>query len=142
MTRRATQEDIPACLRMLRDFGKAASLDCDDESLLATLRALLGSGGLYVTGEPVHGMAGVMLYPQFFNTAHLAAQEMFWWVDPQARRAGAGRALLGALEGYARENGARTLTMICLDDLDGDRVAAFYRSEGYRPLERNFMKVL
>lgn len=142
LTRTATDDDLPDCLRMAREFCKAAGLPGDDGSMLATLRTLMDAGGLFVTGSPVHGMAGVLVYPAYFNTSRIAAQELFWWVDPDARRSGAGRALLGAIEAYARQAGAHTLTMICLDDVDGDRVAAFYRSEGYRPLERNFVKVL
>lgn len=127
---------------MARAFTDAAGLPGDDDSMATTLRTLMDAGGLFVTGDPVHGMAGALVYPAYFNTSRVAAQELFWWVDPAARRSGAGRALLASIESYARENGAHTLTMICLDDLDGDRVAEFYRSEGYRPLERNFMKVL
>lgn len=130
------------CLRMGRAFAEAAGLVSDDCSMLQTLRALMSDGGLYVVGEPVRGMAGVLVYPAYFNAAQISAQELFWWVDPQARGTGAGRMLLDALEAHARERGAHTLTMIALDDVDGERVANLYRSQGYRPLERNFVKVL
>lgn len=142
MTRAATEDDLPACLRMGRAFAAAAGLDADDESMIVTLRSLMDGGGLFVTGSPLHGMAGVLVYRAYFNAAQVSAQELFWWVDEDARRSGAGRSLLTAIEAYAREAGAHTLTMIALDDVDGERVGAFYRSEGYRPLERNFVKVL
>lgn len=142
MIRRATRDDLPECLRMAREFSRAAGLPADDDSMHQTLETLLEAGGLFVTGEPLHGMAGVLVYQAYYNRARTVAQELFWWVDPAARKVGAGRALLAGIESHAKAEGAEALTMICLDDLDGERVAAFYRSEGYRPLERNFMKVL
>lgn len=140
--RPATIEDLPECLRMGRAFAHAAKLDADDESLIGTLHLLLREGALFVTGDPVNGMVGGLAYPAYYNRSLCSAQELFWFVDPNARRSGAGQALFDALQEWAREKGAHTLTMVTLDDLDGERVADFYCSRGYRPLERNFMKVL
>lgn len=140
--RHATENDLFDCLRMGREFAKAAQMNADDLSIIDTLRALMQADSLFVTGHPAHGMAGVLVYPNYFKRDTKVAQEMFWWVDPDARGLGAGRKLLEAIEAWAKEQGAHTLTMVALDDVDGERVAGMYKAAGYRPLERNFAKVL
>lgn len=140
--RLATEHDLLECLRMGRDFAKAAGVPADDVSMADTLKDLIGARSLFVVGHPSHGMAGVLVYQNYFNRSRKAAQELFWWVDPEARRLGAGRALLVTIEAWAKEQGADTLTMIALDDVDGERVAQMYKGAGYKPLERNFVKVL
>jgi GNAT superfamily N-acetyltransferase len=127
---------------MGRAFAKAAGMDADDLSIIDTLRALMDSDSLFVAGHPAHGMAGVLVYPNYFKRDTKVAQEMFWWVDPEARGLGAGRKLLETIEAWAKEQGAHKLTMVALDDVDGERVAAMYKTAGYRPLERNFVKVI
>lgn len=140
--RHAESSDIFECLRMGRAFAKAAGLEADDLSIVDTLRSLMEADSLFVTGYPAHGMAGVLVYQNYFKRDQRIAQEMFWWVDPEARGLGAGRKLLETIEAWAKEQGAQKLTMVALDDVDGERVAGMYKAAGYRPLERNFVKVL
>ena len=140
--RLATEHDLLECLRMGRDFAKAAKFEADDVSMVETLKDLIKGQSLFVVGHPSHGMAGVIVYPNYFNRSRLVAQEMFWWVDPEARGLGAGRELLTTIEAWAKDRGADALTMIALDDVDGERVAQMYKAAGYKPLERNFLKVL
>jgi GNAT superfamily N-acetyltransferase len=140
--RLATESDMPALLRMGAEFANAAGLSATDESMEFTLRALMDSGGLFVTGEPVCGMAAGLLFDQYFNRSVRAAQELFWWVDTDARRSGAGRDLLDGMEAWARTNGAQSLTMVTLQALDAESIGRFYESNGYKPLEHNYMKVL
>ena len=140
-TRLATPDDMPELLRMGRSFAKAAGLDAEDESMATTLTLLMDAGGLFVTGEPIHGMAAGLLFPQYFRRSQIVAQELFWWVDPEARRSGAGRDLLAGMEAWARAGGAESLTMVALADLDGESIGRFYSSHGYTPLERHYVKV-
>lgn len=127
---------------MGRAFAKAAGMPATDDSMLLTLSNLIEGGGLFVVGDPVYGMAAAIAYPQYFNTSRVAAQELFWWVDENARGSGAGRELMRALESWARDKGADTMMMVALDDLNGDAVAKMYANSGYKPLERNFVKAL
>jgi hypothetical protein len=140
--RLATESDLPALMRMGADFAQAAGMSANNESMEFTLRALMDSGGLFVTGEPVCGMAGGLLFDQYFNRSAKVAQELFWWVDMDARRSGAGRDLLDGMEAWARTNGAESLTMVCLQALDAESIGRFYESNGYKPLEHSYMKVL
>lgn len=140
--RLATHDDMPSLLRMAGEFSKVAGLDMDSGSVEHTLSLLMESGGLFVTGEPVHGMAGGLIYQNYFNRSRMAASELFWWVDPEHRKGGAGRDLLDGLEGWAKANGADTLTMVALDVSDGGSIGRFYEANGYKPLERHYAKVL
>lgn len=140
--RQATTADLDECLRMGRAFAREAGLEGNDESIATTLLKLVEDGGLFVYGDPIVGMAAAIVYPNYFNLDTRAAQELFWWVDPSARRAGVGVELLLALERWATERGAKTLTMVALDKLDAERVAGMYMNAGYRPLERSFVRSL
>lgn len=140
--RQATPADLEECLRMGRAFTKAAGLEADDESMATTLLDLIEGGGLFVAGSPVVGMAAVLVYQAYFKREHKVAQELFWWVDPQARKAGVGIELLVALEAWAKSQGARELMMIALDSMDAERVAGMYMNAGYLPRERSFVRAL
>lgn len=140
--RKATEADLAVCLRMGREFTQAAGLDANEASMEWTLRTLMQGGGLFVIGEPVHGMAAGLIYDNYFNRSKKAAQELFWWIDPAHRANGAGGELMAALEAWAKEGGAATMTMVALDALDGERVSKMYARAGYVPLEHSHMKVL
>lgn len=144
MIREAEEHDIPMLLKMGARFHEASGfieMPFDAASLEGTLRSLIESeDGVVLIGDG--GMAGVLVYPCYFNHTQRQAQELFWWVDQDKRSTGLGRALLEGVEAWAKERGASTLTMICLDALDGERVSSLYRRAGYRPSERNFLKRL
>lgn len=88
------------------------------------------------------GFAGAVVFPAFFDSQTLLAQELFWWVSPEHRKAGVATELLEALEAAAKSHGAKALFMLCLDDLDGERVSRMYERRGYRPTERLFLRKL
>lgn len=136
MIRDATVEDIPFIVDLGRKFAAITypEIDYDPETTAASLRGLIDSeAGVLLVSE--RGMIGAVLFPMFFNAGHLHCQEMFWWDE-----GGEGRALLRALEARARERGARTITMVCLDDIRPGVFAKLYTRAGYRPAERFFIK--
>ena len=55
-----------------------------------------------------------MVYPLYFNCNHITGQELFWWVEPEARK-GVGAHLLDCLELAAMNAGAQSWAMIALD---------------------------
>lgn len=150
MIRHATEEDLPAILTMGRAFFSEAGwpdlVQWDEASVEATLRRFLTgeqAGALLVAeweGRPV-GMAAVVFYPFYFNAQAKAAQELFWYVDPE-HRVGAGRALLDGMEAAAREGGAEVFTMLSVAGLRDDALARIYRRRGFRAAERSFIKRL
>ena len=134
LVRAATHADIAECLPMARSFfdesGMAGVTEYDQGCAIATLRQLIDSrhGALFVAGsDRLVGMAGALAYPMYFNTAHLSAQELFWWVAPERRGGTVGVRLMQALEKWARGMGCRTLTMVCLP-IDGPAQSHYARN--------------
>ena len=147
--RTATVDDIPACLMMGRAFfdesGFSAELSCDPGSLRETFSHLIYSddGVLLIAErgtEPI-GMAGAIAYPNYFNRAEKSAQEMFWWMRPDARGGHDGVRLLRGLEHWAQSRHCRSITMICLPEL-GSPAERVYQRTGYRASERSYIKRL
>lgn len=147
MIRPATERDIPALLDMGRRFFDEAMwcdvTEYDPGSMDRTLCHLIdsASGILLVveTNGAVVGMAGVLLYPHYFNTDSLTGQEIFWWVEPSHRK-GSGGALLDAMESAAKAAGALSFSMVSVACLRSDALDRVYRRRGYRPAERSYIK--
>lgn len=95
---------------------------------------------LLVHGDPPIGMAGAMISPAFFNEKELYACELFWWVNPEAR--GVGKELLDALEVAVKERGATHLAMLCLENMEPEKVGQMYARRGYKLVEHSYMKEL
>lgn len=143
MIRTATAWDLPDLMRMARAFLEAtpyASIGIA-ESFPQLLLKLIDEHILLVadTGR-VRGMAAVMLVPLYFNPSHVAASELFWWIDPDARGSGVGRELLDAIEAAAKERGAKTLAMISMKAMTD--VEGVYLKRGYEAAERTFVRFL
>jgi GNAT superfamily N-acetyltransferase len=86
------------------------------------------------------GMTAAIVYPAYFNAQRHIAQELFWWVDAAARGAGAGKALVEAIEKWAQSTGADAVFMLALADKNEEKMHNLYARRGYRPLERTFIK--
>lgn len=86
------------------------------------------------------GICGAIRYPLYFNPQHLIVQELWWWLAPEARGSGAGKAMYKTLEAWAQENDAAALFMIALDDDRVEKTSKFYSRAGFKPMERTFVK--
>ena len=146
--REATEADTQDIMRMGRAFFARtayADIGFDEESVLDLVAKLIGSPeGLLLIAENPHpvGMIGALRYPFYMNRHHITSQELFWWVDEDARASGAGLALVEALEQWVGSSGTHSLQMMCLESIEPERMSALYRRRRYRPAERTFMKVL
>jgi len=87
------------------------------------------------------GMAGGAMSPLYFNHAHRIGQELFYWINPDARN-GIGKVLLDALEDTARASGCASWIMVALDNVKPEVTGRMYRMRGYRPAERNWIRKL
>lgn len=149
MIRDAKVTDFAAIVAMGRKFHAAADAGdippFDELSFRRTASWLMQSptGVLLVVGkdDSVHGMAGAIVYPAWFNLACNIAQEIFWWVEPVARGHKA-TALRWALETRMREMGAQAAVMASMAGMRDEAMARLYRMEGYRPMEHTFIKSL
>lgn len=88
------------------------------------------------------GISAGLLYPVYFSPQTMIAQEVWWWVDPEFRGSPAQQMMRETLENWARENGAKAVVMIALENEQTPAVGRLYRRAGYRPLERSFIKEL
>lgn len=145
MLRPAQPSDVDACLDMCRRFYDESGVTeqgYSDDAMRQTLAHLIASddAALFVVDRAgLVGMAAAVAYPSYFNGTK-AAQELFWWVRPEARGGVIGVRLLHALEAWAKERGCVSLTMVCLPiDSPAEQV---YQRSGYRPSERSYMKRL
>jgi N-acetylglutamate synthase-like GNAT family acetyltransferase len=141
MIRKAVVSDLPAMVEMGRKFHEASGYgditEFDGLSLATALQNAPDAVFLVVEKDGVVvGMTGAMVYPLYFNLKHKAAQEMFWWVEPEHR--GVGAQLFSALEAEVKKMGAESLTMNALERFSW--VGGYYEKRGYKPIERSFIR--
>lgn len=146
--RRAKVADLPFCLDMTARFHAASPIASvapfDRDGMAVTLRGMLANprAGVWLAlrnGSPI-GLAGALLYPLYFNPAYEVVQELFWWLDPDARGSGAGEKLFQNVQNWANDMGASAVFMIALDDNRVSKMDKFYRRAGFQPMERTYMK--
>ena len=141
--RQADVDDIPELLRMGEAFHSVSGYGdfCDfgkDEAEI-TIRTLIEHETLIMCEG---GMLGFVIFPIFMAKNVSMAQEVFWWVDESKRGSGIAITLLKRAEAIAKNRGAKVFTMLCLNDLNGDKVGKMYSRLGYQPKEKNYMRVL
>lgn len=147
IVRNATETDLGAIVRMAREFyattSYAAFTPASDGAVRDLAVAMMATGTMLVAerDSAVVGMAGLMVVPFMFNRSVLTAHEVVWWVDPEAQGAGAGKALLAAVEPACRAAGAVAVQMIHLEN-SPPQAAALYERAGYRYSESCYTKEL
>ncbi len=147
MIRPAAISDLTRMERMGARFFDASGLDqwfsykprCFSK-LMADMMA--SDQTVVLVGGDVDGMAAAMAYPCWFDDAHLTAQELFWWVEPESRGGPMGAELRNGLEDWAREKGCLTMEMGALEESRPEVLAHLYERKGYGPKERIFVKSL
>lgn len=148
IVRRAEIDDLPEYIRLGRRFHAASpvstAIPFDPQGFgIFYLNSLHNPNvGLWLAEQDgkVLGVAGVMLYPMYFSPSNLVAQELWWWLEPEARGTGAGGKMHEMIEAWALENGASALFMIALEDDNSSKMESLYVRKGYKPMERTFIK--
>lgn len=145
IVRHATDSDIPRILEMCGRFFDATDYaevtTVDWLAVRAEIRALMGDGVVLVA-EHAGGVIGTIaaaLGGPWFNPSLTVAIEKFWWVEPQWRGTGAGKALMAALEEWWPEH-ADGLLMIGTPNLAPAALDRLYRRMGFRPWDRYHVK--
>ncbi len=146
--RRASADDLPACLAMTARFHAASPVATvaafDRDGMAVTLRGLFANprAGVWLAlrdAAPV-GLVGALCYPLYFNPGCEVVQELFWWLEPEARGRGAAEMLFQNVQTWANDMSAVAVFMIALDDARVDKMDRFYKRAGFRPMERTYMK--
>ncbi|KRA74267.1 hypothetical protein ASD78_12300 [Lysobacter sp. Root667] len=146
--RNATTADIPAIVAMSERFYATTTYRtfaafCPET--VAELAHTLIDRGIVLLAEndagEVIGMVGLFVAPFMFNRDRCAAYEVMWWVNPDAQGAGAGKALLAAVEPACRAAGCHAAQMVHLST-SPPQAAALYERLGYAHSETSYTKVL
>lgn len=147
MIRRATEADNPRILEMGRRFFAttlyAQFAEYHEETMLRLIDLMRTSGVLLVhdAGDRIDGMVGLLIAPFLFDSRRLAAYEVMWWVEPDARGEGVGRALLEAIEPACREVGAVAIQMVRMEN-SPPSAERLYERCGYHASEFSHTKIL
>lgn len=144
MIREATCEDMPALLDIAQRFFAETEYSqfttFSDEATQKTLEHLIeGEDGiiLVLDIDGVKGVVGGLVYP-FYMSEDLTGQELFWWCEVKSE----GLSLLDAIEEAAKEKGAKTFTMMSLDNLSPERLDKIYLAKGYTRSEHTYIRSL
>lgn len=148
IARRATLADLPDILRMGAAFHAASpvhqSIPFASDSLQQFCEQAFDNTevGFWVAadGDRIAGMAAAVIFPSYFNHTATIVQELFWWVDSDARGTGAGKQLIESIEQWAADLDAKAVFMIALADKNEEKMQNVYARRGYRPLERTFIR--
>ena len=81
-----------------------------------------------------------IVYPLFYNTNILIAQELGWWVEPEYRGTTISIKLLKEFEQEAKKRGVSKIIMICLETQNPDGLKNIYERMDYKALEFSYVK--
>ncbi|MGH8897527.1 MAG: GNAT family N-acetyltransferase [Egibacteraceae bacterium] len=132
-------EELPGLVPLAREFEAAIGnpiIQMKEEAFLSAWRKFieLNVGFLIVAkdaGVPV-GAISAYIVPNDLNGSMLA-QESWWFVKPEYRGRGVGRALIELFERYARSRGATRVSLGALLHLKP--VSELLTTMGYAPFE-------
>ena len=142
--RDATEADLPRLIEMGSAFlhatawGGRVADDADHFRALALSLMATGSMVVAVEQDAVIGMLGAMVFTHPVTNQPIGA-EVILWVEPDARRTGAGEALFHAAETWAHAQGATAMQFSAYRDPVLER---WYRRLGYHAQEVVFQKEL
>lgn len=144
LIRQATEADIPRIVELgsqsLADGPYAGIIRDVPEQTRKLAAQIIDSGSILLyqddSGKTV-GLFGYIVYPQVF-TGESTANEIMWYVEPEARKGGAGLKLLWEAEKEAKAKGAVYMGVTS----PTDDVSALYSRFGYKQLEVSFMRKL
>ena len=96
---------------------------------------------LFVAEEDgeIQGSIGFLITDDFHEDLKICI-ELFWFVDPRFR--GIGKGLVDRFEEEARQSGCKKTAMIHLSDSYPESLEKFYLKNGYRLLEKHYVKEL
>ena len=94
--------------------------------------------GVEQPGDRVVGMLAIVLIPHPLS-GQIIAEEIAWWVEPEARGWMIGPHMLRAAEVWATRKGANMVKMVAPA---GSTIGTFYERDGYRAIETAFINTL
>lgn len=144
MIREARLDDLVDFLRLGRQFAALAGEPFDRESLVQHVEWIIEGENTvaFVFDDEQVGIIGIVAgiyFPTFWDSEHISASELWWFVDSEFREAGVGTALMDALESWAMDRGANRLSMMLIADI-APGVEKIYEKKGYTLREQTYLK--
>lgn len=146
--RAATEDDIENIVRLGRSFYRLtlqakAGHEYGPERVAAFCRELINNPDAVIfvayMNERLVGMGAFMMSYTWFLKDQINVQELWWFVHKAFRKHGIGSDLLEVAEMWARVNGASSLMMVNLDNLD-PAAREMYLRRGYEQQETVYLK--
>jgi hypothetical protein len=151
MIRIALHSDIDNTLPLVKSFYdeslKAYGFDFNEDTLRAVMKAHCDNQSALVMeviddpalqGRIVGVIAGQFV--QFPTSNFKVYQEVIWYVLPDHRKDGL--SLFRETEKYCKSIGMQAIIMGNMANLNSDKMAKFYASQNYKPLEVQWVKLL
>jgi GNAT superfamily N-acetyltransferase len=146
MVKDLEEENVEQVMHLLKKFFDNTAykelVPFSYEKTLDTVLQLMQSDSgvikIAVQEDKVVGVLGALIFPLYYSDT-LAAQELFWYMDEEARGKGLGKKLLQSVEQECKDKGADVLTMVALQ---GTGVGSVYERNGYSPSEQGFIRRL
>jgi len=148
--RTATVEDLPCYMDLAEAFVATTPINhlipFDRECTAAFVEGALENENMVVLvaedDVEIIGITAAIAYPMYFNPAKLVAQELWWYIKPDARGGAASKLLFQEIEKWGKSKQAEAMFMIALDNDRVTTMAKMYGRLGYAPTERVFVKGL
>jgi hypothetical protein len=145
MIRLALHSDIDNILPLVKSFYDESLKDYGFDFNEDVLRAVIKShcdnqSGLVM--EDKGNIVGVIAgqFVQFPTSDYKVFQEVIWYVLPDHRKDGL--SLFRETEKYCQSIGMKAIIMGNMTNLNSDKMATFYASQGYKTLEVQWIKML
>jgi GNAT superfamily N-acetyltransferase len=147
--RQATIDDLPEILVLARSFARESGtinlIGFSNEHVNDALENFLVSEDKFlhvyeVDGEIV-GVIGGFLFVSIVAPITQAA-EVMWYVKPEYRGTKHSAELLASLEKWAKNNGAKILSMISMEECSPELVDRLYKRRGYVKTESTYVRRL
>ena len=147
IVRNAVADDVDEYIVLMEKFHRASPMngvvDFSKESLVKFFMAGLSNDDLLIAlaekDGHIVGIVGAIAYPLYFNTACIASQELYWFVEVEHRN-GTGKKLFKLVESWSKTRNATHLFMIALADNAQETMRKLYVRDGFVPMEHTYMK--
>jgi N-acetylglutamate synthase-like GNAT family acetyltransferase len=141
--RQATEADIDNAIDLLKEFQEESlvvyGFEINFQTAQQLLKAYVATSLILEADDKIVGVISgtVNTYPLDGSKIY---QEAVWFVSKPYRRHGL--LLLKSLEDNCRENGIKHLVMVHLGNSIGEKVERFYIKQGFKGLEKHYIKTL
>lgn len=146
MIRKATSKDIESIVLMSREFWKHTQFNepFDDSRARYHIELSLSHGLLLVLDDGGYVCGFIAAIKNFLLASKKAlfAIELGYWINKDHRKGRQGIQLIKGLEGEAKNQGVKYLSMVSMIDSNDKHSSRIYEILGYELKEKTYTKVL